>query len=154
MLARPSREMGKEDSLTYHSYHSTILTSNFNRNFNGHVFTVSRDFSLCRHTSPLQASTRPLLISPRSPPSQFPQEIGTHREYLLQSIKRIRDMFCYHVRPPRSLHCEQGAFRAKDSHSQSKNILRTCRWLWIVVCGGLAAFFVAWGIGANDVANS
>jgi len=27
-------------------------------------------------------------------------------------------------------------------------------WLWIVVCGGLAAFFVAWGIGANDVANS
>lgn len=25
---------------------------------------------------------------------------------------------------------------------------------WIVVCGALAAFFMAWGIGANDVANS
>ena len=24
----------------------------------------------------------------------------------------------------------------------------------MVVCGGLAAFFMAWGIGANDVANS
>ena len=27
-------------------------------------------------------------------------------------------------------------------------------YLWIVVCGGLAAFYMAWGIGANDVANS
>ncbi|KAG1680955.1 hypothetical protein FOA52_009914 [Chlamydomonas sp. UWO 241] len=27
-------------------------------------------------------------------------------------------------------------------------------YLWIVVCGGLAAAFMAWGIGANDVANS
>eukprot|EP00798_Chlamydomonas_sp_ICE-L_P004394 gene4394-14520_t len=25
---------------------------------------------------------------------------------------------------------------------------------WIVVCGALAAFFMAWGIGANDVANA
>lgn len=28
------------------------------------------------------------------------------------------------------------------------------QYLWIAVCGGLAAFFMAWGIGANDVANS
>lgn len=27
-------------------------------------------------------------------------------------------------------------------------------YLWIVVCAGLAAVFMAWGIGANDVANS
>ena len=27
------------------------------------------------------------------------------------------------------------------------------RYTWIVACGGLAAFFMAWGIGANDVAN-
>ncbi|KAG1660832.1 hypothetical protein FOA52_008943 [Chlamydomonas sp. UWO 241] len=27
-------------------------------------------------------------------------------------------------------------------------------YLWMVVCGGLAAAFMAWGIGANDVANS
>ena len=27
-------------------------------------------------------------------------------------------------------------------------------YLWMVICGGLAAFFMAWGIGANDVANS
>ncbi|KAG1660835.1 hypothetical protein FOA52_008946 [Chlamydomonas sp. UWO 241] len=28
------------------------------------------------------------------------------------------------------------------------------QYLWMVVCGGLAAAFMAWGIGANDVANS
>ncbi|KAG1668117.1 hypothetical protein FOA52_003904 [Chlamydomonas sp. UWO 241] len=27
-------------------------------------------------------------------------------------------------------------------------------YLWMVICGGLAAAFMAWGIGANDVANS
>ena len=25
---------------------------------------------------------------------------------------------------------------------------------WMVVCGALASFYMAWGIGANDVANS
>ncbi|KAG1660288.1 hypothetical protein FOA52_006755 [Chlamydomonas sp. UWO 241] len=27
-------------------------------------------------------------------------------------------------------------------------------YMWMVICGGLAAAFMAWGIGANDVANS
>lgn len=27
-------------------------------------------------------------------------------------------------------------------------------YVWIVVCGGMASFYMAWGIGANDVANS
>ena len=26
-------------------------------------------------------------------------------------------------------------------------------YLWLVICGGIACFAMAWGIGANDVAN-
>eukprot|EP00181_Compsopogon_caeruleus_P001355 CAMPEP_0184680018 /NCGR_PEP_ID=MMETSP0312-20130426/2886_1 /TAXON_ID=31354 /ORGANISM="Compsopogon coeruleus, Strain SAG 36.94" /LENGTH=60 /DNA_ID=CAMNT_0027129837 /DNA_START=110 /DNA_END=289 /DNA_ORIENTATION=+ len=30
----------------------------------------------------------------------------------------------------------------------------TDEYLWVVIVGGLLAFFMAWGIGANDVANA
>eukprot|EP00188_Purpureofilum_apyrenoidigerum_P000675 Plantae.Rhodophyta-Purpureofilum_apyrenoidigerum.ctg131.p1 GENE.Plantae.Rhodophyta-Purpureofilum_apyrenoidigerum.ctg131~~Plantae.Rhodophyta-Purpureofilum_apyrenoidigerum.ctg131.p1 ORF type:complete len:691 (-),score=122.91 Plantae.Rhodophyta-Purpureofilum_apyrenoidigerum.ctg131:34-2106(-) len=33
-------------------------------------------------------------------------------------------------------------------------VVTTNQYLWIVVVGGLFAFFMAWGIGANDVANA
>ena len=26
-------------------------------------------------------------------------------------------------------------------------------YIWLVICGGIACFAMAWGIGANDVAN-
>jgi len=40
------------------------------------------------------------------------------------------------------------------SLADGTQVVTTSFYLWVVVVGGLLAFFMAWGIGANDVANA
>lgn len=54
-----------------------------------------------------------------------------------------------------SLDCAH-SFHSEHTSKQSPISIASCRsdYVWLMVIGSFAAFMAAWGIGANDVANS